>query len=221
MTLEKGRRVIFLFSVLFAIPLEANPKGPKDPLPLNSLPFNPSTIKRLEKGEIITHSHVETIKGGGGKKAKAGGQRRQRLHFKSAGIHSKTCSFALRKIFRYERFQDYFGFIKSSSYDREKERIDLAISTPLLPFKMRLNFKIPPITGPGITPFIFDRGLLKGLRGEIHTTPHGPRKSRCLFFSFAHWKGKHTEINDTVFEFFSQTLGQIFVEKLFRISSVL
>ncbi len=142
----------------------------------------------------------------------------QKLNFTSAGLHKKKCSFALVKLSRYENFSQHINFIKKSSYDEASQKISLSLSHTLMPFDMGLNFKIARIKGPGNYPFRFERGFLKGLKGQIHVSEH---QKRCLFYAVARWQGPDTGINDSVFSFFSQALGRMAFERLFRISETL
>ena len=173
----------------------------------STLPFKATTIDHIEKGVIVTNTQVQGLQN----------KKKQKLDFKMAGLHKKSCVFALRKLSHYESYQRHLGFVKSGRYDEIKGRVDFYLSSSILPFSMRLNFKIPRITTSGVYPFTFDRGFLKGLKGGIHAAPH---KKRCLFFIQAHWQGKHSGINDTMFEFFTNVLTKMAMENLFRISSI-
>lgn len=142
----------------------------------------------------------------------------QSLDFLVAGLHKKTCRFALVKVSQYERFKDFISFIKESRYNEKTKKLFLQLSHPLLPFAMTLHFKLPRITNEGITPFLFDSGFLKGLLGEIHVSSS---EKRCLFVAKARWKGPHTGINNTLFSLFSETLGKMGMTKVLRFSSTL
>ena len=174
---------------------------------ISKLPFKPNTINHIEKGVIVTNTQVQGMQN----------NKIQKLNFKIAGLHKRSCSFALRKLSHYESFHRHLSFVKSSSYDEKKGRVNFYMRASILPFNMRLNFKIPRMTKTGVYPFTFDRGLLKGLKGNIHVSEH---KKRCLFFSHAHWQGKHSGINGTIFEFFTNTLTKLAMKNLFRISSI-
>ena len=180
-----------------------------EPIGLYDLPFKTNSIHHIEKGIIVTNTDVQ------GQKIQ--GIKKQKLEFKIAGLHKKSCSFALRKLSYYERYHQYLDFVKKSNYDQKQGRIDFYISASILPFSMRLNFKIPRITKPGVYPFTFDRGFLKGLKGNIHVSTY---KNKCLFFTNAHWQGKHSGINNSLFEFFTNVLTKAAMENLFRISSI-
>jgi len=172
----------------------------------NTLPLGKKVTESLNE-EPYTHSRVSSKD-----------DSTQALHFIGAGLHPKSCSFALIKLSRYEDYSKFLSFIKTSAYDEQKQRIILKLSHTLLPFDMGLNFVLPRIKGPGTYPFRFDRGFLKGLKGAIHVSKH---KERCLFYSEAHWEGPDSGINNQVFGFFSQALGKIAFERLFRISQTL
>lgn len=180
-----------------------------NPISISNLPFKPNSINHIEKSVIVTNTKMHEFK--------IQGKKKQKLNFKIAGLHKKSCVFALRKLSHYENYHRYLNFVKKSNYNEKKERVDFYLSSSILPYSMRLNFKIPRITKPGAYSFTFDRGFLKGLIGEIHVIPH---KKRCLFFAHAHWQGDHSGINDTLFEFFTNVLTKVAMENLFRISSI-
>lgn len=139
----------------------------------------------------------------------------QSLQYFIGGLHKKNCRVALSKLSQYERFSEFIDFVEKSSYDEKSQRITLYLGHLLLPFDMILDFEIPRIKKPGIYPFHFDKGFLKGLTGEISVSTH---RNRCLFVSEARWKGPKSRIPDQVFSFFSQALGKNAMETLFRIS---
>jgi len=205
--------VLSLFSV-FLFPSQAQnaekePSKPKltKPLRLDALPYSPKLIKKISKGTIISKSNVRTLKE---KKEK-----KQELKFSVTGLHKKSCRFALRKLSQYEIYKNHIGFIKESRYLETKGRVDFLLSSLLLPFDMRLNFKIPRIKAPGTYPFLFDQGFLKNLKGLIHVTE---LKNQCLFHTTAKWSGPHSGISDTIFAFFSKALSELAMKNLFRIS---
>ncbi|POB15322.1 hypothetical protein C0Z22_02735 [Halobacteriovorax sp. DA5] len=143
-------------------------------------------------------------------------ENKQSLDYQIYGIHPNKCKVALRKLSRYEKFNEYIDLVKLSGYSEKKKEIYLYLDHTLMPFPMSLNFKIPRITKPGAYPFTFDKGFLKGLRGEINVRQLSD--GRCLFFSKSYWKGEKSSIPDTLFEMFSETLGELAMEKLFRVS---
>jgi hypothetical protein len=142
----------------------------------------------------------------------------QQLDFQIYGLHKKRCSRALVKLSQYERYAEFVDFIKKSTYDNKKERIRLNLSHTLMPFNMVLDFKIERITSPGTYKFSFDSGFLKGLKGQINISKY---KQRCFFATTASWQGPYSGIPNSVFSFFSQALGEIAMERLFRISETL
>ena len=174
---------------------------------LDNLPYSPKLIQKISKGIIISKSSVKTLKE---KKEK-----KQELKFSVTGLHKKSCRFALRKLAQYEIYKNHIGFIKQSRYLERKGRVDFLLSSFLLPFDMRLNFKIPRIKTPGTYPFFFDQGFLKNLKGLIQVSKS---KNRCLFHTTASWTGPHSGINDTIFAFFSKALSELAMRNLFRIS---
>lgn len=141
---------------------------------------------------------------------------KQSLDYKIYGIHPNKCRTALRKLSRYEKFNEYIDLVKLSGYSEKKKQIYLYLDHTLMPFPMSLTFNIPRIKKPGVYPFTFDKGFLKGLKGEIHVRQLSD--NRCLFFSKSYWKGPKSSIPDTLFEMFSETLGELAMEKLFRVS---
>ncbi len=142
----------------------------------------------------------------------------QKLDYLIAGLHKKECSYALVKLSQYERYHEFVDFITESSYNNKSEKIRLKLSHTFLPFNMVLHFKIERITKTGTYRFLFDSGFLKGLTGLINISSH---KNRCFFSSTALWQGPDTGIPDSVFSFFSQALGKMAMERLFRVSETL
>ncbi len=138
----------------------------------------------------------------------------QSFELYTQGLHSKGCVYAMRKLSLYEQYKDFLSFVTESSY--EKETVNFLLDHTLLPFSMRLKFKIPRIRKPGAYPFTFDAGFLKGLKGKIHLKKM--KDKRCLFTLTANWKGPHTGIPNLIFEVFSSTLTEMGMKHLFRIS---
>ena len=199
----KNKYVFILFSTIIIA------YGVEKPIEMDNLPFNATTRKEIINGRMFVESIVESIKSSDKTKL-------QTLFFHSSGLHKRTCRRALRKISMYEKHKDYLNFVEASSYDEKEQRINLLLSSPILPIKMVMNFKIPRIKRPGLYKFVFDRGFLKNLQGEIHVTEY---KKRCLFYTKATWRGPDTKFPDILLEFFSSTLGKIGIESLFRIST--
>ncbi len=168
------------------------------------LPLDSETKNKLKTDDAIyCKSKVETK------------DKTQSLDYFIAGLHKKNCRTALSKLSQYERYQEFLDFVKKSEYNEGQKRITLLLGHILMPFDMILDFEIPRITKPGIYPFRFDKGFLKGLTGEISISTYN---NRCLFSTRARWKGPKTRIPDRVFGFFSQALGKNAMETLFRIS---
>lgn len=176
----------------------------------NVLPYKKNLKEKIFEGSIFSESTV--------KSSTIGGNKIQELNFSIAGLHEKSCSYALKTLNLYEGYKNFIDFVKESAYDEKEEMINFKLSHPLLPYDMRLIFKLPRITKVGAYNFLFDQGILKDLNGTIYVFNH---KNRCLFYSVATWKGPTTGFPDLIFEFFSQTLAKLTMEKLFRISSTL
>lgn len=162
--------------------------------------------KIVEKGDIYRNATVTSDK------------KTQSLDYKIYGLHPDKCSYALKKLSKYERFHEYLDLVKLSGYDQKKKLIYLYLDSTLLPFPMVLNFKIDRIERPGHYKFSFDKGFLKGLRGNIYVKEAG---KRCFFHANSYWRGKKSNIPDTVFEIFSETVGELAMKNLFRVSKQL
>jgi hypothetical protein len=174
------------------------------------LPYNKSIKENILNGEVFSQSRVEST----GSKPYI----QQSLQFTIAGLHPKSCDYALKKLSLYEEYSSYLDFVKISKYDEAKEEIDFYIEHSLLPYHMELTFILPRVRTVGSYPFGFKIGILKDLAGIIYVSKY---KERCLFYTTASWKGAHTGIPNFIFEIFSQTLSKISMELLFRISSTL
>lgn len=194
---------LFIFALFSGLILGVE----REPVTLKTLPFKESINKKISSGEIYGESIVTSFS--------VNEKKMQELHFKISGLHPKDCRFALRKLSRYEKYKDYIGFVKMSTYDDRKERVYFVISSALLPFNMALTFKVPRIVAPGVYPFSFDQGFLSGLTGEIHVAKEG---NRCLFYTSADWRGPDSKIPNGVFEFFSRALAEKSMSILFQIS---
>ena len=169
-----------------------------------TLPFKDSLREKLSKGVTIIDSQVASEK-----------NKQQSFHFKLAALHPKSCQIALRKLSRYETFQKYIDFIDRSSYDEKTKKVYFRLKSSLLPYTMILQFKFDRISKPGIYHFQFQYGFLKGLKGVVHISQY---KRRCLFYTQADWQGPDSKIPNMVFEFFTEALSKILVNKLFAIS---
>lgn len=180
----------------------------------NVLPYKKKLKEKIFKGEIFSESKVKSLVLVQNQKT----DEIQELNFSIAGFHQKSCDYALKKLSLYESYSKFLDFVKKSQYDEEKQEINFLLSHVLLPYDMRLIFKLPRITKEGTFPFSFELGILKDLKGTIYVEQIN---NRCLFYSKADWSGPHTQIPNTIFEFFSQTLAKMTMERLFRISNTL
>ncbi len=180
----------------------------------NVLPYKKKLKEKIFAGDIFSESKVKTLVLGTGKETKE----IQQLDFSIAGYHEKSCEFVLKKLSLYENYSDFLSFVKKSEYNEQTQEIKFLLSHILLPYDMHLIFKLPRITKVGSYKFSFDQGFLKDLNGTIYVESID---KRCLFYSKANWTGPHTKIPSPIFEFFSQTLSKISMERLFRISNTL
>ncbi len=167
---------------------------------------NATMWSKLKEGHILAYSTVESK------------NERQSLDYKIYGLHPKSCSFALTKISRYERYSEFIDFVKKSRYDEKSQMVFFEFSSILLPFDMLLSFKLPRIDRPGTYQFSFDKGFLRGLVGSIDVRQEN---EQCFFHGSAKWNGPDSAIPDTVFELFSKNLGKAAMERIFRFSSSL
>jgi hypothetical protein len=177
-------------------------------LTLDKLPYKKNIKEKILHGEIFSESRVRNQKM----------NTEQNLQFSIAGLHPKSCAYALKTLSLYEDYSHFLSFVKKSSYNEQKKEIDFHLSHLLLPYDMRLVFTLPRINQPGSYPFIFDVGILKNLHGTINVIN---QNDHCLFYSTADWSGPHTGFSSTVFELFSQVLSKLSMQCLFRISSSL
>jgi len=168
--------------------------------------YSPSKaqLEDLLKGEVISTSNVTSEAGN-----------KQKVDFFVMGIHPRNCTRAMRKLSLYENYSTYIDFIKESKYDEKNQKVFFVMDHTLLPFPMSLTFKIPRITQPGIYPFTFEHGFLKGLQGKIQVREV---QKYCLISLKTDWTGHKTKIPNLVFEMFTQTAGKIGLEHLIRIS---
>jgi len=207
------RQILGMITVLYLGFALLNPQAqtyvlsPKTAITWDTLPLK-EKIKESLKDQIFAKSDVKTFKKNSS----------QSLDLLIAGLHQSTCSRALVKISQYERYEEFIGFIKKSSFNNQAKTINLLMDHPLLPYKMTLNFALERIRGPGLYFFTFKKGFLSGLKGQIHISP---KQSNCLFVLKAYWKGRDTKIPDSVFSFFSRALGQKAMERMFQISKTL
>lgn len=177
-------------------------------LKLENLPYKKNIKENILKGQVFSESSVKSLNS----------TKEQSLTFSIAGLHPKSCTYALKTLSLYEEYAHFLSFIKESQYNEQKKEINFVLSHILLPYDMRLIFKLPRITSPGAYPFVFEIGILKNLQGKIYVSDHA---GRCLFYSNAQWQGPNTGFPNIMFELFSQALSKLSMEILFRISSSL
>ncbi len=178
-------------------------------LDLKNIPLSDSIKKSVESGEVFSESQVSSFDN-------AKKEKMQNLKFQIMGLHPRSCEIALKKLSLYENFKNSIDFVKESNYDDTTQELNFLLAHELLPYRMRLIFKLPRIKVPGTYPYSFEVGILKGLNGNIHVFEG---KKRCYFYTDAHWFGPHTGFPNLIFEFFSQTLAKRSMEILFRISA--
>lgn len=200
---------IFILYFLFSVPLFA-----QEVINFDDSPLNEKIKKTILDGNIHTESVVKSQKIPLGIKGKF--HKNQTMVFYSAGLHTKSCSFSLKKLSRYEDLSKSSSLIEESSYIEKIKTIRLLLSSSFLPGKWLLRFKIPRIKKPGLYPFTFEHGFLSGLQGNIHVSEY---KNRCFFYLSANWEGKDTGIGDLTMEFITKSLANIIMEKLFRFST--
>ncbi len=175
------------------------------PTKIDALPFSKQTIARIKEQEPIIEANIETFF--------ENKEKKQRLSFKGAGIHKKTCMQMLRRLSIYENYKNIVPFVKKSDYDDTLKRIDLLFDSKIFPIPIGLNFKIPRIRYPGIYHFEFDRGFLIDLKGEIQISNYN---NNCLVFVNANWQGPYSGFSDTVFNLFTVTGARIAINSLLR-----
>ena len=183
-------------------------------LNINVLPYKKKLKEKILAGEIFSESKVKSLVLVENNKM----QETQELRFSIAGLHQKSCDYALKKLALYENYSSFLDFVKKSEYDEKTSEINFLLSHPLLPYDMQMKFKLPRITKVGVYPFLFEEGILKNLKGNIYVIDHN---KHCLFYSTAAWDGPSTGFSNIVFEFFSQTLAKLTMERLFRLSNTL
>ena len=137
----------------------------------------------------------------------------QSLNYVIAGLHPNKCRKALKKLSRYEKFHEYLDLVKVSGYSEKSKEVYLYVDSALMPFPMSLKFKLDRIKKVGHYHFYFDQGFLKGLKGNIFISEH---KNRCMFYSTTYWKGPKSKIPDTIFEVFTETVGELAMKALFK-----
>lgn len=161
-------------------------------------------VTDLLKGNVISHGKVT-----------APTKEEQQLMLFVSGIHPRNCTRAMRKLSRYENYNQYMDFIKQSSYDENTQKFSFVIDHTLLPFPMSVKFKIPRIKGEGHYPFVFEDGFLKNLKGTVVVKNLG---KYCLMGLKTDWRGPETKIPNVVFGTFLETVGKLGLEHLIRVS---
>jgi hypothetical protein len=200
------QNIKFLILLIF---LSSNPLWGAFKTQLNKLPYSNSLNKKIKNGRILTSSKVKTFEGPGKKKF-------QSLEMSTSGLHKKSCKYAMRKLSLYENYQDFLSYVDSSAYDEKKEVIFLGLSAPVLPIKFDLFLNIPRIKKEGSYGFSFNQGFLKGLKGKIDLANF---KGRCFVSASADWKGPYTGYSSFIFKTFVDTILDLTLKKLFRIST--
>lgn len=161
-------------------------------------------IEDLLKGEVISTGKVDSPT-----------KKEQQMFLFVSGVHPRNCIRAMRKLSLYENYHNYMDFIKRSQYDEKNQKFSFVIDHTLLPFPMVVGFKIPRITGPGVYPFTFENGFLRGLVGKVVVKEVG---KYCLLGLKTDWRGPDSGIPDMVFGTFIQTVGKLGLEHLIRVS---
>jgi hypothetical protein len=199
------RHNFFSFTLFFfALSLNATE------LNLQSLPYKKNVKEKILDGDVFSESKVQSQ------------DKTQSLKFSIAGLHAKSCDYAMKKLSLYENYHQFLNFVKESKYNSETKELNFLLSHALLPYDMRLIFNLDRIKGPGTYPFRFDIGILKDLTGTIQLADQSIRgQKRCLIYTTANWSGPHTGFPNFIFESFSQALASYSMERLFRLSSTL
>ena len=135
---------MLLKTLLLLFPFWSSYAGPELPLP-----YSKSIKREIKKGAIFSNSEVEDV-----------GATRQKMVFSIAGLHRRACSMVLPAMSQYEDYADKIGFIEKSAY--RKGRVYFLLNSPILPFKIVLDFILPRLTSTGDYSFYFDRGFLRG-----------------------------------------------------------
>lgn len=199
------RHIFFSFGLLiFTLSLNATE------LNLAALPYKKNVKEKILDGDVFSESKVES------------NGKNQSLKFSIAGLHPKSCDYAMKKLSLYESYHEFLDFVKESKYNQETRELNFLLSHVLLPYDMRLIFNLDRIKGQGAYPFRFDMGILKDLTGNIQLADQILKgQKRCLFYTTANWSGPHTGFPNFIFESFSQALASYSMERLFRLSSTL
>ena len=203
---KQGFPKILCFALLLCLALPLSGKKLQDDELAPLRPLNKRMWKDLRRGTILSLSQVKTKK------------KRQRLNYYAAGLHPRPCHLALRKLSRYEHYQNFISFIHSSQYDAKTQEMKILLKHRLLPFPLSMHISLSRITSPGRYPFRLLSGMLKGMEGKIQVSHYN--QNQCFIELSGIWEGAVTKFGDTVFEIFTTTLGKLGMKKLFRISRI-
>ncbi len=200
---------LFLFHITFVFSQSKIQIGLKESAPLSEeinkfFKISSGQLEEILKGEVISESSVTSPK-----------DKMQSLTLFVAGMHPRKCERAMRKLSLYENYHQYMDFIKKSLYDDSTQKFSFLVEHTLLPFSMIVKFKIPRIKKEGHYPFIFEDGFLKDLKGTVIVKDF---KNLCLLGLKADWTGPETVIPNLVFETFLETVGELGLEHLIRVS---
>ena len=168
------------------------------------LPFQESTIKRIQKGEVYAKALLQDTTPG-----------KKKFTFAVAGWHRRDCATALPRLTMYERYHQYLPFVAQSTYQDASQTLDLLFKIWIIPFSLRLHFQLPRMAQEGSYPFTFKEGFLPNLRGQVRVQDV---EKRCLVLITADWQGADPGINATLFEIFAQTAAAMGVEKMLRVT---
>jgi len=130
----------------------------------------------------------------------------QTLKLSGAAYHQQSCVNVFKVLGNYENYYQMISFIKKSIYREKTQRVFFLLSHFLLPFDMIMDFIIPRIKKEGQYEFIFDRGFLKNLKGEINVEDLNDNKYRCFISLEINWDGKESPFPDFIFQYFSKVL---------------
>lgn len=163
--------------------------------------LNETSMKFIEKGEILSEAEVDDKDG------------QQSFTLKAVGIHPKKCSIALRKISMLEKYEDWLSFIKKSTYQEKQKLFTVRADHTLLPYPMIVHIITKRPTKVGEYDFSFPTGMFAGLKGKYIIRDYN---KRCLIYANSYWKGKKTKIPNIVIEYFVEGLTKLGAELLIR-----
>ncbi|MBF0315198.1 MAG: hypothetical protein HQK52_17370 [Oligoflexia bacterium] len=196
---------LFLLFIFFALPTHTHAHPNSGPNTSEQL-----FLEKLNQRDIIALVTVEDhYDNSSGEQL----TREQKLNFKLAGVHRRSCNKILPILSRYEKYDEYLSFIKKSQYDERNKLILFLLDHALIPSPFYLMFKLDRIKTIGNYPFHFDGGIFPGLTGTITIQESS---ERCRIFIHAHWQGTPTRFPSFILELFSETIAKIGIEALFR-----